>query len=93
MTDSPAYYDLSGDSGGGKLPAGNYEAIIVDMDTVTDIKCGVFIADVFKPVYRVTAGDHKNMEVTDNGILGINRLMAMNMNPIRIGVSRSSCRC
>ena len=68
MTDSPAYYDLSGDSGGGKLPAGNYEAIIVDMSTVTDIKCGLFIADVFKPVYRVTAGDHKNMEVTDNGI-------------------------
>ena len=68
MTDSPAYYDLSGDSGGGKLPAGHYEAIIGDMSIVTDIKCGGFIADVFKPVYRGTAGGHKNMEVTDNGI-------------------------
>ena len=68
MIDSPAYYDLTGDSGKGKLPAGNYEAIIIDMSTVTDIKCGLFIADVFKPIYRVIAGDHKNMEVTDNGI-------------------------
>ena len=68
MTDSPAYYDLSGDSDRGKLPAGNYDAIIVDMSTVTDIKCGLFIADIFKPVYRITDGEHKNMEVIDNGI-------------------------
>ena len=68
MTDSPAYYDLIGNSDRGKLPAGNYEAIIVDMRMVTDIKCGLFMADVFKPVYRVTAGDHKNTEITDNGI-------------------------
>ena len=68
MTDLPAYYDLTGDSDRGKLPAGNYEAIVVDMSTVTDIKCGVFIADIFKPVYRVDSGDHKNMEVIDNGI-------------------------
>ena len=38
------------------------------MTTVTDIKCGSFIADVFKPVYKVTSGDYKDTEVTDNGI-------------------------
>ena len=67
MTDSPAYYDLSGDSERSKLPAGNYDAIIVDMSTVTDIKCGLFIADIFKPVYRIIDGEHKDMEVIDNG--------------------------
>jgi len=68
LIDSPAYYDLIGNSDKGKLPAGNYEAIIVDMSTVTDIKCGLFIADIFKPVYRIIAGDNKNVEVKDNGI-------------------------
>ena len=68
MPDSLAYFDLVGGSGKSKLPAGNYRAIIIDMTTVTDIKCGSFIADVFKPVYKVTSGDYKDTEVTDNGI-------------------------
>lgn len=68
MSDSTAYFDLIGNSGKEKLPSGNYRAIIIDMTTVTDIKCGSFIADVFKPVYRVTSGDYKDTEVTDNGI-------------------------
>ena len=68
MSDSPAYFDLIGGSGKSKLPNGNYRATIIDMTTVTDIKCGSFIADVFKPVYKVTSGDYKDIEVSDNGI-------------------------
>jgi len=68
LIDSPAYYDLTGNSGNNKLPTGNYKATIVDMNTITDIKCGTFIADIFKPVYRINSGEHNNTEVIDNGI-------------------------
>ena len=70
MPDSPAYFDLIGGSGKSKLPNGNYRAIIIDMTTVTDIKCGSFIADVFKPVYKVTSEDYKDIEVSDKEIVG-----------------------
>ena len=81
MPDSLAYFDLVGGSGKSKLPAGNYRAIIIDMTTVTDIKCGSFIADVFKPVYKVTSGDYKDTEVTDNGIFRYKQVDGYNYKP------------
>ena len=65
---SEAYY-VPGDTGTGqKIPIGEYEAIITSLDVAADIKCGRFIADIFKPTYKMIHPDYSGMEVKDNGI-------------------------
>ena len=46
-----AYYIPGESSGKVKLPKGEYEATIINLEMVNNIKCGDFIADIFKPVY------------------------------------------
>ena len=63
-----AYY-IPGDTGvGTKLPIGEYEATITALDVVQDVKCGKFIADIFKPVYTVQHRDYPRTDIKDNGI-------------------------
>lgn len=63
-----AYY-IPGDTGAGKkLPVGEHEATIKSLDVVDNVECGKFIADIFKPVYRVQHEDYPAVDVRDNGI-------------------------
>tara|TARA_R100000808_G_C2155337_1_gene167560 strand:+ start:5269 stop:5724 length:456 start_codon:yes stop_codon:yes gene_type:complete len=63
-----AYYIPNESSGGPKLPSGKHKAIIVALDVSENIKCGGFIADIFKPVYRVVDSEYANADVKDNGV-------------------------
>ena len=42
-----AYYIPGESSGKVKLPKGEYEATIINLEMVNNIKCGDFIADIF----------------------------------------------
>ena len=65
---SEAYYIPSGEATGSKVPAGEYEAIISNIEVTDNNKCGAFIADVFKPVYKLVHPDYNGVEVRDNGL-------------------------
>jgi hypothetical protein len=63
-----AYY-IPGETGSGpKLPSGEYEATITSLEMTENVKCGGFIADIFKPVYRVANSEYQNTDVRDNGV-------------------------
>jgi len=63
-----AYYIPNESSGGPRLPNGEHKAIITSLDVSENVKCGGFIADIFKPVYRVVDSEYENTDVKDNGI-------------------------
>ena len=51
-----------------KPPKDVYEAIIVDLDTIKDVRCGEHIADIYKVHYKLQSSDYKNFVVKDNGV-------------------------
>ena len=67
MSDS-AYYIPNEKADTVKLHTGEYEAIIDTVETTKDVKCGGFIADIFKPVYTITDKEHGKVTIKDNGV-------------------------
>jgi len=67
MSDS-AYYIPNEKADIVKLPTGEYEASIETVEVTKDVKCGGFIADIFKPVYKVLSKEHGEVIVKDNGV-------------------------
>ena len=67
MSDS-AYYIPNEKADTVKLPAGEYEASIETVEVTNDVKCGGFIADIFKPVYKISSKEHGEVIVKDNGV-------------------------
>tara|TARA_A100001515_G_scaffold144575_1_gene149105 strand:+ start:2825 stop:3280 length:456 start_codon:yes stop_codon:yes gene_type:complete len=63
-----AYYIPNEKADTVKLPTGEYEAIIDTVETTKDVKCGGFIADIFKPVYTITDKEHGKVTIKDNGV-------------------------
>ncbi len=47
---------------------GEYEARIVDVETIQDVRCGQHIADIYKIHYDIEEGDFKGFVVKDNGV-------------------------
>ena len=78
-----AYYIPGESSGKVKLPKGEYEATIINLEMVNNIKCGDFIADIFKPVYRVTHPDHPSVDVKDTGIFRYKEKVGYQFQPSR----------
>jgi len=66
-----------------KIPKGEYEATIINLEMVNNIKCGKFIADVFKPVYRVDHPDHPSVDVKDGGIFRYKEKVGYEFEPSR----------
>ena len=78
-----AYYIPGESSGKVKLPKGEYEATIINLEMVNNIKCGDFIADIFKPVYRVSYPDHPSVDVKDTGIFRYKEKVGYQFQPSR----------
>tara|TARA_R100001530_G_scaffold82134_1_gene57294 strand:+ start:28 stop:483 length:456 start_codon:yes stop_codon:yes gene_type:complete len=78
-----AYY-IPGETGSGpKLPSGEYEATITSLEMTENVKCGGFIADIFKPVYRVANSEYQNTDVRDNGVFRYKEKTGYNFKPSR----------
>ena len=78
-----AYY-IPGETGSGpKLPSGEYEATITSLEMTENVKCGGFIADIFKPVYRVANAEYQNTDVRDNGVFRYKEKAGYNFKPSR----------
>ncbi len=78
-----AYY-IPGETGSGpKLPSGEYEATITSLEMTENVKCGGFIADIFKPVYRVANSEYQNTDVRDNGVFRYKEKAGYNFKPSR----------
>ena len=78
-----AYY-IPGETGSGpKLPSGEYEATITSLEMTENVKCGGFIADIFKPVYRVANSEYQNTDVRDNGVFRYKEKAGYNFRPSR----------
>jgi hypothetical protein len=78
-----AYY-IPGETGSGpKLPSGEYEATITSLEMTENVKCGGFIADIFKPVYRVANSEYQNTDVKDNGVFRYKEKAGYNFKPSR----------
>jgi hypothetical protein len=78
-----AYY-IPGDTGVGiKLPIGEYEAIITSLGVVDNVKCGKFIADIFKPGYKIQHRDYPSTDVKDNGIFRYKEKIGYSFKPSR----------
>ena len=82
MSDN-AYY-IPGETGSGpKLPSGEHEATITSLIVTENVKCGGFIADIFKPVYKIVNSDHQNAEVKDNGVFRYKEKAGYSFKPSR----------
>ena len=82
MSDN-AYY-IPGEAGSGpKLPTGEYEAVITSLEVAENVKCGGFIADIFKPVYRVVHSEYQNIDVKDNGVFRYKEKAGYSFKPSR----------
>lgn len=82
MTDN-AYY-IPGETGSGpKMPSGEYEAIITSLEMTENVKCGGFIADIFKPVYRIANSEYENTDVRDSGVFRYKEKAGYNFKPSR----------
>ena len=51
-----------------KIDAKEYNAVILSVDVSRDIKCNGFIADIFKPSYKINTEDDGEIIVKDNGV-------------------------
>jgi len=51
-----------------KPPKDRYEARIIDLETISDVRCGQHIADIYKIHYRIQGGEFKDFVVKDNGV-------------------------
>lgn len=67
MSDN-AYYIPHEKADSVKIDAKQYDAVIQSVDVTKDIRCNGFIADIFKPLYRITNEDGKGTIVKDNGV-------------------------
>ena len=65
------------------MPAGEYEATITSLIVTENVKCGGFIADIFKPVYRVANSEYQNTDVRDNGVFRYKEKAGYNFKPSR----------
>lgn len=66
-----AYYPGDIDPVKRGIPEGRYSSWITGLEVTKDVKCGKFIADIFKPEYNIDTIEHpeyKNESVMDNGI-------------------------
>tara|TARA_R100000963_G_scaffold22627_1_gene15708 strand:+ start:240 stop:695 length:456 start_codon:yes stop_codon:yes gene_type:complete len=66
-----------------RLPKGEYEAVIINLEMVNNIRCGKFIADVFKPVYKVIYPDNPSVDVKDGGIFRYKEKVGYEFEPSR----------
>ena len=67
MSDN-AYYIPHEKAESVKIDAKEYNAVILSVDVSRDIKCNGFIADIFKPSYKINTEDDGEIIVKDNGV-------------------------
>ena len=66
-----AYYPSDDNQFTKNVPSGRYTARIIGMDTSNDMNFGRYVADVFKPEYKIDRKEHPEYEacvVKDNGV-------------------------
>jgi hypothetical protein len=78
-----SYYIPTGDSTSSRIPAGEYKAMICDIEVMKDMRCGGFIADVFKPIYRIIQSDYEGTEIKDSGLFRYKEAQGYQFKPNR----------
>jgi len=81
MSDN-AYYIPGNGARKVKLPEGEYQATIINLEMVNNVKCSGFIADIFKPVYRILHED-SSVDVKDSGIFRYKEKAGYDFEPSR----------
>jgi hypothetical protein len=66
-----------------KPPKGSYDAVIVGLDIIEDVHCGVHIADIYKPHYKLIDENYKGLVVKDNGVFRYKKKQGYEYNPKR----------
>ena len=78
-----SYYVPGKVDSGSKIPVGEYRATICELEVKDNQKCGAYIADVFKPVYRIDHSDYTGLEVKDNGVFRYKSKTGYDFKPSR----------
>ena len=78
-----SYYIPSRDSADSRIPSGEYKAMICDIEVMKDMRCGGFIADVFKPVYRIKHLEYDGTEIKDSGLFRYKDVQGYQFKPNR----------
>jgi len=66
-----AYYPGDIESIKRGIPEGRYSSEVIGLEVIKDVQCGKYIADIFKPEYRIDAVSHPEYSgetVMDNGM-------------------------
>ena len=78
-----SYYIPNRDSADSRIPSGEYKAMICDIEVMKDMRCGGFIADVFKPIYRIIQSDYEGTEIKDSGLFRYKEAQGYQFKPNR----------
>ena len=77
------YYEANTQDEKVKPPKGTYDAVIVGLDIIEDVHCGVHIADIFKPQYKLIDEEFRDVVVKDSGVFRYKKKEGYEYNPKR----------